>query len=481
MVRERPGTPYTHPLVKATVEPLEGNKVRVSVEVDEAEFDKAIDAAFRKIAREVRIPGFRPGKAPRKVLERRLGANVGREQALHDSLPEFYAQALSENDVDAIAAPEIDITSGEEGEGPLAFDAVVEVRPEVQVPGYGGLRVEIDRPEVSDDDIDEQVDRMRQVQATLAAVDRPSQEGDVVTIDISGTLDGESQDGLTADDYSYTIGSAMITPEVDENLRGVKPGEILSFPATHPDEDEERQLEFKVLVKDVSERVLPEADDTWAEENSNFDTIEALRGSIRGNLLSRRKLQAQMQVNERTREALAKLVDLDPPTTLVDKEVQDRLQEMALRLRAQGLDLDQWLSATGKPPEELLAEMRGPAADGVKVDLALRAVADAEAITCDDDDVEAEIEAVAVRLSEKPAKVLDRLERGGQLPGLRSDIRKRKALDWLVERVELVDQEGKPVERADLEAAGDDTTGLPVDSSDDTEIDTESDEDTERE
>lgn len=477
MVRERFGSPYTHPLVKATVEPLEGNKVRVSVEVDEAEFDKAIDAAFRKIAREVRIPGFRPGKAPRKVLENRLGANVGREQALHDSLPEFYAQALSENDVDAIAAPEIDITSGEEGAGPLAFDAVVEVRPEVQVPGYGGLRVEIDRPEVGDDDIDEQVDRMRQVQATLAAVDRPSVEGDVVTIDISGTLDGESQDGLTAEDYSYTVGSAMITPEVDENLRGVKPGEILSFPATHPDEDEERQLEFKVLVKDVSERVLPDADDTWAEENSNFDTIEALRGSIRDSLLSRRKLQAQMQVNERTREALAKLVDLDPPTTLVDKEVQDRLQEMALRLRAQGLDLDQWLAATGKPPEEMLAEMRGPATDGVKVDLALRAVADAEQITCDEDDVEAEIVAVAVRLNEKPRKVLDRLERGGQLPGLRSDIRKRKALDWLVERVELVDQEGKPVDRADLEVAGDDATGIPADSSDDTE----SDEDTERE
>lgn len=467
MVRDRSVTPYTHPLVKATVEPLEGNKVRVSVEVDEAEFDKAIDAAFRKIAREVRIPGFRPGKAPRKVLERRLGANVGREQALHDSLPEYYAQALSENDVDAIAAPEIDITSGEEGEGPLAFDAVVEIRPEVQVPGYDGLRVEIDRPEVADSDVDEQIDRMRQVQATLASVDRPSQEGDVVTIDISGTLDGEPQDGLTADDYSYTVGSGLITPEVDENLRGVKPGEILSFPATHPDEDEERQLEFKVLVKEVSERVLPEADDAWAEENSNFDTIEALRDSIRKSLLGRKQLQSQMQVNEKTREALAKLVDIEPPEALVDKEVQDRLQEMALRLRAQGLDLDQWLAATGKPPEELLAEMRGPAGDGVKIDLALRAVADAEQIECDDDDVDAEIQAVAERLGEKPGKVLDRLERGGQLPGLRSDIRKRKALDWLVERVELVDQEGKPVDRADLEVATEDPTGPTAD--DDTE------------
>ena len=448
--------------MKATVEPLEGNKVRVSVEVDEAEFDKAIDAAFRKIAREVRIPGFRPGKAPRKILERRLGTNVGREQALHDSLPEFYARALSDHDVDAIAPPELEITTGEE-EGPVSFDAVVEVRPEVTVGGYGSLRVEIDRPTADEADIDAQVDRMRQVQATLATVERPAQEGDVVTIDISGTLDGEPQDGLTADDYSYTIGSAMVTPEVDENLRGVKPGEILSFPATHPDEDEARQLEFKVLVKEVNERVLPEADDEWAAENSQFETIADLRRSIRNNILARKQVQAQMQLNERTREALAKLVEDEPPATLVDQEVQQRLQEMAMRLSAQGLDLDQWLAATGKAPQELLDEMRTPAGEGVKVDLALRAVADAEQITCDDDDVDAEIDAIAERVREKPAKVRERLERGGQLPGLRSDIRKRKALDWLVERVELVDQEGSPVDRADLELTVDETPGSATD------------------
>lgn len=442
--------------MKATVEPLEGNKVRVSVEVDEAEFDKAVDAAFRKIAREVRIPGFRPGKAPRKILERRLGSNVGREQALHDSLPEFYARALSDHDVDAIAPPELEITNGEE-DGPVSFDAVVEIRPEVQVPGYGGLRVEIDRPEADETDVDAQVDRMRQVQATLAQVTRPAQEGDVVTIDITGTLDGEQQDGLTADDYSYTVGSGMVTPEVDENLRGVKPGEILQFPATHPDEDESRELEFKVLVKEVSERVLPDADDEWAAENSQFETIDALRDSIRKNLEARKKIQAQMQVNERTREALAKLVEDEPPATLVEQELQQRLQEMALRLSAQGLDLEQWLAATGKAPDELLGEMRGPAAEGVKVDLALRAVADAEQIECDDDDVDAEVDAIAQRLREKAPKVRERLERGGQLPGLRSDIRKRKALDWLVERVELVDQEGQPVDRADLELTVDDT------------------------
>jgi trigger factor len=473
--------------VKATIEPLEGNKVKVSVEVDEAEFDKAVDAAFRKIAREVRIPGFRPGKAPRKVLERRLGPGVGREQALHDSLPEFYAQALVEHDVDAIAPPDIDITSGQEGDGPLFFDAVVEVRPEVQVPGYGGLRVTIERPAVSDDEIDAQIDRMRQVQATLAEVDRPAVDDDVVTIDISGTLDGETTEGLTADDYSYTVGSGMITPEVDENLQGAKPGDILSFNATHPDPDEERELEFKVLVKGVSERVLPDADDTWAGENSEFETIAELRDSISTRLLAIRKAQTQGQLAEKTTEALALLVEDEVPGTLVDQEVQHRLQDLAMRLQAQGLSIEQWLSASGKAPDELTTELRGTAADAVKVDLALRAVADAEQIECDDDDLDTEIEQVAQRVGEKPDRVRAQFERGGQLPAVRSDIRKRKALDWLLERVEIVDEDGKPLDRSELDITTDDPEAVAevdesggavapqVATTDETEDDTETD------
>ncbi len=193
--------------MKTTVSPLEGNKVKLSVEVDEDEFDKAISNAYRKIAREVRIPGFRPGKAPRKVLERRLGFQVGREQALSDALPEYYAQALVEHDVDAIDSPDIDITSGQE-DGPVAFDAVVEVRPEVQVPGYGGLRVEITRPTVSDEEVGAQVDRMRQVQSTFADVDRPARDEDAVVIDISGTLGRRAPGRVSAPTTTATPSAA---------------------------------------------------------------------------------------------------------------------------------------------------------------------------------------------------------------------------------------------------------------------------------
>jgi trigger factor len=452
--------------VKTTVAPLEGNKVKLSVEVDEDEFDKAITDAYRKISREVRIPGFRPGRAPRKVLEQRLGRQVGREQALQDALPEYYTRAVTDNDVDAIDAPDIDITSGQE-EGPVAFDAVVEIRPTVQVPGYGGLRVEIPRPDVSDEEVDAQIDRMREVQATFADVDRSAHADDAVVIDITGTLDGEAQDGLTADDYSYTVGSNAITAEVDEQIRGAKAGDILEFDATHPDPDEERQLRFRVLVKQVRERVLPDADDEWASENSEFDTIEGLRESIRDRASLVRRAQAQGALRESTGQALAKLVDDEVPEALVAHEMNHRAQDLALRLQAQGLTAEQWLAITGKSSEEMTAELREAAETAARVDLALRAVADAEGIEVTDDDLDEELTGVAERVGEPVARVRAEFERGGNLSAVRSDVRKRKALDWLLERVEIVDEDGHAIDRADLEVSSE---SEPPADPDETEI-----------
>jgi len=301
---------------------------------------------------------------------------------------------------------------------------------------------------------------MRQVQATLAEVDRPAIDGDAVTIDISGTLDGESQDGLTADDYSYTVGSAMVTPEVDVQLRGAKAGDILSFPATHPDEDEERQLEFRILVKQVNERVLPEADDTWASENSEFDTIDELLASIRKQMGVLRRAQGQAQLRQKTSEALSGLVSDEPPQTLIEHETRHRLQDMAMRLSAQGIDPEEWLRAQVESPTDgVIGELREAATTAVKVDLALRAVAEAEQIECTDDDLEAEIAAVAERVGQKPQRVLEQFERGGQLPGVRSEIRTRKALDWLLERVEIVDEDGQPLDHSDFDISAEEIDG----------------------
>ncbi len=444
--------------MKSTVEPLEGNKVWLSVEVDAGEFESAVDAAFRKIAKEVRLPGFRPGKAPRKVLEARLGPLAGREQALHDSLPEYYSAAVIEHDVDVIAPPEIDITGGQES-GDVAFDAVVEVRPSIEVPGYGGLSVTLERPGVDEDALDAQIDRMRDLDSTLEAVDRPVQDGDTVTIDIAGTLDGEAQPGLTADDYSYTVGSGAITSEVDEHLVGATAGSTLSFDATHPDPDEERQLHFELAVKDVKEKVLPELTDEWASEASEFESVAELRASLADRMTRVRKAQAQMVLREKVGEALAALVTDDIPEPLVGQEMQERLQDLAMRLQAQGMQLEQYLAMTGTDAETFSQELRETALSAVKVDLALRAVADAESIECTDDDLEADLQGVAERVGQDVEEVRAQFERVGQTSAVRSDIRKRKALEWLLERAEVLDPEGATIDRSELE--------LPSDEDDD--------------
>jgi trigger factor len=441
--------------MRSTVEPLEGNKVKLSVEVDAEEFETAVDAAFRKIAREVNIKGFRPGKAPRKVIESRIGTLAGREQALNDALPEYYSAAVIEHDVDVIAPPEIDITGGHEA-GPVAFDAVVEVRPSIEVPGYGGISVTIERPTVDAAAVDAQIDRMRELDSTLGDVDRPAQEGDTVLIDITGTLDGEPQPGLTAEDYSYAVGSGGITPEVDEQLAGAKVGDILEFPATHPDPEEQRQLQFRVLVKSVQEKVLPELTDEWAAGASEFETVAELRASLVERMQRIRRAQAQMALRDQVGEALAALVTEDVPEALVAQEANEQLQDLAMRVQAQGMQLEQYLAMTGTEPERFSTELRQAAETRARVDLALRAVAEAEHLECSDEELESELEGVAERVGQSVEEVRDRLGRVGQLSAVRSDIRKRKALEWLLERAEVLDPDGAVIDRSELEFADED-------------------------
>lgn len=434
-------------LMQSTVEPAEGNKVKLRVEVPGADFEREVDAAFQRMAREVRLPGFRPGKVPRKVLEARVGTEAARNDALQHALPEYYAAALAEHEVDAIAPPEIEITAGED-DGDVTFDATVEVRPEVTVGGYGSLRVVIDSPEPTDEEVDERVEHLREQFATLSEVDRPAVEKDTVTIDISGSRDGEPLDNLTAEGYQYRVGAGSIVPELDEQLTGAKVGDILTFEATHPGDGE--PVEFKVLLKEVRETVLPELDDAFAAEASEFETLDELRADLRTRLTSVKASQAQMNVREGTADELAKLVDIEVPEPLVETEMQTRLQDLALRLRAQGIELGQYLQLTGQDPDAFREELREAAERSVRVDLALRAVATAEDIEVDDDDLDAEIESVAVRVGQPAKKVRQQFERNGQIPLVRSDVRTRKAMDWVLERIEVVDRDGTVLDRAAL-------------------------------
>jgi trigger factor len=446
--------------VKSTVEPLEGNKVKVSVQVEEAEFDKELDAAFRRISQQVRLPGFRPGKAPRKVLEARIGVEYAREEAFRESLPSYYAEAVKEHDVDVIAPPEIDITAGQDG-GEILFDAVVEVRPSVEVGGYHDLRVEIPSPVVSEAEVDEAVDRMRAQFGELSTVEREAATGDRVVIDIEGSHEGEPLAGLTATDYVYEVGSnAVGIAEIDEQLTGASAGDELEFDAAHPDEDEDEPLQFRIVVKEVQELVLPEADDAWAAEASEFETLAELRADFAERMGRSRRLQAAMARRQNTAEALGALIDDElVPEAMVNNEIESRAQDFAMRLQAQGMDFEQYLMMTGRSREEISEELRAAARLSAKLDLALRALASAEGIEVGDDELEAELSRVAEQVGAPIDQVRQQLTDSGNLTGVRSDLQKSKALDWLLDRVTLVDADGNAISTEDLEVPDDEGAG----------------------
>ena len=435
--------------MRATTEPLEGNLVRLRVEIDEPEFDKALVDVVKTLASQIRVPGFRPGKVPRKVLEARMGgAGALRAEALREALPDFYARAVIDSEIDPIASPDIDITSGEDG-GAISFDAVVQVRPTVSIPGYDGLQVTLPGIVVKDEDVDRQIDRLRENDAELELVGRPSIDGDLVTIDLHGN-DESGAEVVGVDDYLYEVGSGTVTVELDEQLRGAKAGDILAFTSPAPG-DEDEVISFRVLVKDVKVKKLPEPTDEWADESSEFATLAELRADISDRVARVKLVQSQMALREKTVEAIAGLVDDDDvPEVLVDSEVNERLHDLQHRLEAQKLGLGEYLQATGRTPEDLLAAVRVDAQRAVKADLALRALAEAEELGLSDEELDTEIATMAERMETTPAELRRQLDTAGRTGAVRSELRKGKALQWLLDHVELFDEEGNPMSRDDL-------------------------------
>jgi len=435
--------------MRATAAPEEGNKVRLTVEIDETEMDEALDDVLQRLSREVRVPGFRPGKVPRKVLESRMGGKAAlRGEAIREALPEFYSRAVDETEVDPIDQPDIDITAGEES-GPLSFEAVVEVRPSVAIPGYGGLVVTLPALEVTDEEVAAQVDRLRATSGELKDVHRPVQSGDQVTIDIRGTrpeadVDGDDSD-LTADDFLYEVGSDTVIPGLDDQLVGTGAGDTVTFDSEI--EALGQTVSFTIVVKEVKELSLPDADDDWAEEASEFATMAELRADIAERLRQRRIVEAQMALQQNTVEALCELVTEEIPEQLVLQELRERIHDLNHRLEGQGMNLGQFLGVTGRSEEEFLEELRAQSLQSVKADLALRALVEAEAIEVTDEELDEELAAMGSRLDMDADQVRSQLEQAGRLSAVRSDRRKAKAMRWLVDSVELVDDSGAPVSR----------------------------------
>ena len=459
---------YTASPVKSTVETLEGNKVKLSVEVDATEIDKQVDEAFKRLAKQVRLPGFRPGKAPRKVLEARLGLGAARQDALRESLPEYYAEAVRTHEVDAIAAPELEITGGAE-EGAVSFEAIVETRPSITLSGYAALRVTVPSPAVDETEVEARIERLQAQHADYEVVDRAATDGDQVLIDIAGFQGGEPIEGLTATDYAYEVGSGGVVAEIDDNLRGASAGASLSFDAAHPEEGED-PLRFDIEVREVRGRVLPEVTDAWVAEVTEFATADEMRAAYREQQARQKVVAANMALQQKTAEALIELITDDIPEALVQNELAARINNLDSRMRSQGMDLGRFLQLTGQTAESLVAEQRTAAEQAVKVDLALRAVAESEGHEAVDEDIERHFDDLARRFGMAADEIRENFERAGHMLAVRSEIKKTKALEWLLASVEILDEDGNVIDRSSLElpaADEDNETDNPAESGED--------------
>ena len=432
--------------MRATSTALENNRIKLVVEIDDVDMAAAMDDAAKTLAEQVTIKGFRKGKVPKQVLLANIGGPaVLLAEAIRESVPNFYALAVSETLVDPINQPEINIVSGEE-EGTLVFEAEVEVRPEVAITGHHGLKVTVPSPFVTDDELEAQIDRFRDTDAILNDVDRPIVTGDLVVMDIKVEQPDSEAEPFETSDFMYTVGSNAIAPEVDGLIGGLRAGEVLtvdSNPAAGI------KAVYTMTLKQVKERVLPELTDEWTEENTEWATVQEMRDQIMEQMGKMKVAQAQMSQRDAALTALAGLIeDADVPEVLIDAEANERLHNLGHRLAQQNMTLEAFLQATQQTPDVLLNSLKNESALAVRVDLALRAVAKAEGLTPTDADIDEELEKTAQEMAAKAEVLKENLVKNGRLVSFIGEVAKMKANEWLTENVVYVDPMGNVVDRA---------------------------------
>jgi trigger factor len=431
--------------MQTTVEPTEKHTVKLTIEVPEDQFARDLDRTYRAIANEVKIPGFRKGKAPRPIIDAQVGADVVLEEFVNATVPTYFRTAVSEEDLAPIGNPDVDVEQLEPGK-PFIFTATVEIRPrlEFEQDDYRGVLVERPSAEVTDEEIESWLERLRRQFAELEPVARPVQDGDFVTVNVKVQKDGQEVESLTREDYLYAVGSGELGEAMDQQLLGKKPGDILDFggelPPTLPEDLGGAAAHFTVLVKDVKGLRLPEADDAFATTASEFDTLDELRADLREKIHEAKEREVAGVVRDRVLEAMIDRVDVELPDSLIDDETEHRVRHAEERAQRYGLSLDQMLELQGWDRDRLTEDSRDHAIRGIKADLVLEAVARAEEVQVTPEELGAEIGSLAQAYDRNPKELAKELERSGQIVTLAGDIIRSKALDVLVEHAELSDQ-----------------------------------------
>lgn len=423
--------------LQTTAEHLEKDRVKVRVEVPENALAPALDAAYKRWAREIKVPGFRVGKVPRQLIDARVGADTVRQDALRDALPTFYRDALMAEDLEAIAPPDIEIVTFDTGE-PLVFEATVDTRPDVEVPDLSSISVDMPSAEVSDADIDEQVDRLRDRFAELETVGRDAHRGDYVLIDLNGSQNGQPVEGAGAPDFLYEVGSKTGPPRLDEELEGSRPGAILKFNDAMPaGELAGQEISFTVLVKEVKTKKLPPVDDEFAKTVGEFKNLEQLRDDLRERLTEVKREMAEEELRAAVLDAFVEASGLEPPHKLVETEFEHRLEHFGDDLRRAGLTMDQYGRQAQLTELEIRSEIRAQAARSVKAELLLEEVAREQSIEVAEEDLGREIALAAARAQRDPKEVAQQLVESGRLSAVAADIMRRKALEYVASSVNV--------------------------------------------
>jgi trigger factor len=432
--------------VKSNVEQLSPTRVRINVQVPFTELEPDFQRAYKELAKQVRLPGFRPGKAPAKLLEARFGREAMLEQVVNEALPSRYGQAVAESEVHPLGQPDIEVTKKEYGQE-LAFTAEVDVRPKIALPDLSALTVSVDPVGVSDDDVDAELESLRARFGTLTGVDRPVADGDFVSIDLSATVDGEDVPNAAAQGLSHEVGSGRLIAGLDDALVGLSVDESKEFTAKlATGEHAGHDAQVTVTVKSIKERELPEPDDEFAQLASEFDTIDELRSNLRDQVGQVKRAQQAEKIRDATMDALVEQVDVPLPEAIVQAQFDTAIHNALHSFNHDEAKFNEVLAEQGKTREEFETETRSAAESDVKRQLLLDALADDLEVKVGQDDLTERLVMTSRQYGIEPQQLFAYLQENNQLPAMLADVRRGLTIAAVVQAATVTDTDGNSID-----------------------------------
>jgi trigger factor len=449
--------------VKSAVETLSPTRAKLTVEVPFEELKPSLDAAYKKIAQQINVPGFRKGKVPPMVIDRQVGRGPVLDEAVNEALPKLYVQALQDNDLQPLAQPEIEITRFEDNET-LEFTAEIDVRPEIALPEYDGIEVTVDDISVSDEDVEEQVQSLRERFATLNDVDRAAADGDFVVLDLKASKDGEVVEGAEVSGMSYQVGRGGMLEGLDEALVGMAAGDEKTFQSQLVGGDQVGEdVDVEVKVTAVKEQELPELDDEFAQTASEFDTVAELTEDVKSRLERSKRLEQAASARDAVLEKLLDMVEVPLPDTIVEAELQARRENIEQQLTYAGMNMEQYLDSEEQTVDEFEADLEKRVRDAVAAQFILDEVAKKEQLGVDQNELSQHIFQRAQQSGQNPDEFARHMVEHNHIPEMVSEVVRGKALATIVEAAKVTDESGSHVELKLLQPDG--TIGEPEDES----------------